>query len=158
MTHLVRPVVPADVPTMVALSEEKRTEYARQQPVFWRVADDSIEKQHDYFTRLIADDRTLTFVFDEGAAIHGFIIGVIVAAPPVYDPGGLICIVDDFTVVKPEMWQHIGDALLTAVRDAARAYGAVQIIVVCGHHDAPKQAFLTSTDCRIASEWWVGTL
>ncbi len=75
----------------------------------------------------------VALVHEEGQAIDGFIIGTLVEAPPVYDPGGLTCIVDDFMVARPEDWPTTGAALLGEVSSRAQARGAVQTVVVCGH-------------------------
>ena len=53
----------------------------------------------------------------------GWPSGVLVPPPPVDDPGGLTCLVDDFMVESPDLWPTVGAALLaraTAVagRDA----------------------------------------
>ncbi len=90
--------------------------------------------------------------------MDGFVIGMLVSAPAVYDPGGLSCFIDDFVVKNPNLWQSVGVMLLNEVFHESKHRGAVQSMVVCGHHDTPKQLMLASTDSSIASEWWVKTL
>ncbi len=158
MIGTIRPASITDVPRMVALSERKRVGYARHQSVFWRAAADAAEKQAAYFDRLCERDDVVALVYEEDETIRGFIIGAIIAAPPIYDPGSLTCSVDDFAVGDVAEWQTTGRALLRAVRRAAAAKGAVQIVVVCGHHDEPLRVLLASCGCTIASEWWVDTI
>ena len=92
---------------------------------------------------------------EESGAVRGFIWGKVVDAPPVYDPGGKVCMVDDFVVREPALWAAVGRALLDEVRRLARERGAVLVVVVCGPHDQPKRALLAMDDFTVASEWHV---
>lgn len=158
MSGAIRNAQLADVPHMVDLSEQKRITYERYRPTFHRKAADSRERQIPFFERLIGGERIIALVYEEGQAIDGFIIGTLVEAPPVYDPGGLTCIVDDFVVARPEDWSTIGAALLGEVSSRAKARGAVQTAVVCGHQDEPKRAILAGLGYAIASEWYVANV
>ena len=81
------------------------------------------------------------------AGLHG--------APPVYDPGGLTCDIDDFVVEDPSLWSSVGRALLEGAISEARTRKAVQVVVVTGGHDLPKREMLGSMGLALASEWWV---
>jgi hypothetical protein len=85
-------------------------------------------------------------------------IGALTTAPPVYNPGGPVCIVDDFAVARPEEWRIVGDALLTALAREVQARGAVLLVVVCAQHDQAKRALLQEAGCSVASEWHVKPL
>ena len=50
-------------------------------------------------------------------------IAAIIGAPPVYDPGGLTCMIDDFCVADPVGWATVGRALLAEAGQQARARG-----------------------------------
>lgn len=89
-------------------------------------------------------DDIIAFVYEADTVLCGFIIGALMNPPPVFDPGGLTCLVDDFVISDVTDWQTIGRALLRAVADAAKERGAVQIVAVCGRHDEPKRAMLAS--------------
>ncbi len=143
---------------MVALSEQKRSEYATYQPLFWRKAENSAAVQTPYFHHLLTQENVLTLVALEDAAVVGFVIASIVPAPPVYDPGGLTCMIDDFCVAHPDLWQTVGRDLIQSVTKEAAAHGAVQAVVVCGHLDEPKRALLRNVGMRIASEWYVALI
>jgi hypothetical protein len=78
---------------------------------------------------------------------------MLVPAPPVYDPGGLTCLVDDFMVATPDLSASVGAALLDKAIEHARPRGAVQTVVVCGPHDTPKRAMLIDAGHVVASEW-----
>jgi len=140
---------------MVALSEQKRTEYAAYQPRFWRKTENSAAVQTPYFHRLLTQENVLALIALQDAAVVGFVIASLVPAPPVYDPGGLTCLIDDFCVAQPDLWQTAGRDLIQAVTEGAAARGAVQAVVVCGHLDEPKRTLLRDRGMRIASEWYV---
>jgi hypothetical protein len=87
--------------------------------------------------------------------LTGFLIATLLPAPPVYDPGGLTCQIDDFAVVAAASWLTTGVQLLrTGLAQAARR-GAVQAVVVTGHLDQAKRQALRASGLELASEWWV---
>ena len=145
----------SDVPSMVDLSEQKRREYQAYQPQFWRKAPDSREKQLPFFERLIESDQVIALVHEHSGTIDGFVIASVVGAPPVYDPGGKTCLIDDFVVAAAADWTTVGEALLATANQEAKACGAVQTVVVCGHQDGPKRTMLAEGGFSIASEWYV---
>jgi GNAT superfamily N-acetyltransferase len=151
----IRTAQTADVPRMVDLSEQKRLEYQSYQPGFWRKAADSREKQIPHFEHVVGSDRVIALVCERLGTIEGFVIASLVDAPPVYDPGGLTCVIDDFVVADAREWQSLGGALLSEANRQAQARGAVQTVVVCGHQDQPKRSMLADLGFSIASEWYV---
>jgi GNAT superfamily N-acetyltransferase len=99
------------------------------------------------------------FVDEDGEGIvDGFVIGRLVPAPAVYDPGGPSCSVDDFVVADGSQWNTVGADLLREVQRWARGRGAVQTIVVCGPHDVPKRQMLLEAGLQVVSEWFTGPL
>ena len=80
----------------------------------------------------------IALVHESAGSIDGFVIAALMDAPPVYDPGGLTCLIDDFVVADGRDWQTIGLALLAEANRQARERGAAQTVVVCGHQDQPK--------------------
>jgi GNAT superfamily N-acetyltransferase len=155
MDGRIRNAEPGDVPRLVELSEQKRIEYERYQPTFWRKAADSRERQTPFLAHQIRRENVIALVHEVGEAIDGFIIATLMPAPPVYDPGGLTCLIDDFAMAEGSGWQGIGAALLREVRREAAARGAVQAVVVCGHRDSLKREMLAGAGFTIASEWYV---
>ena len=154
MTEQIRPAVTSDVDAMVDLARKRRAEYADYQPVFWHPAADA-ERQHRHFlTGLVSGTDAIVLVSEDSGAVTGFIIVTLAQAPPVYDPGGLTALIDDFTV-EPEKWLSIGVDLLRAALDAAAGRGAVQAVVVTAHLDGPKRNMLQAAGLHIASEWWL---
>lgn len=156
MNEHIRPATPGDVSAMIELAERKRLQYELFQPVFWRKAADSRQKQIPYFEHLLGKETCVALVHEQNGQIDGFIIGTILPAPPVYDPGGLTCLVDDFALADEKAWESLGAALLAAVRQKVATRGVVQTVVVCAHLDEPKQSMLRDVGLSVASEWYVG--
>lgn len=157
MRGTIRKAQLTDVTHMVELSEQKRAEYEKHKPDFWRKANDSAQKQLPYFEQQIGSEHVIALIHELDGVIDGFVIAMLVSAPAVYNPGGLSCFIDDFVVKDSSLWESVGVSLLNEVVHEAKRRGAVQSMVVCGHHDTPKQLMLASTGSSIASEWWVKT-
>jgi hypothetical protein len=147
-----------DLDLLLAIASGCRTAYAEYQPRFWRPAPDAAERQRAYFTAMLDDDKALVLTATEDADLRGFAIGRLVSAPPVYDPGGVSCVVDDFAVAAPDEWSTIGSVLFDALRSWAASRDAAQMIVVTARLDEPKRAALQSRGLTLASEWWVGSV
>lgn len=153
----VRTAEPGDLEAILDLTQARRRRYARYQPVFWRPAADARARQRPYLAAQLAEADTLALVATRpDGSVVGVAVGRIGAAPPVHDPGGLTCLVDDFTVVDPAAWATTGANLLAALRRAAAARGAVQLVVVTAHLDTAQRGALRAGGLEPASEWWVG--
>lgn len=148
----------ADLEQLLEIAAARRQEYAQYQPQFWRPAPDAVARQRDFFTSLIDQDDTLVVVARDNSGVRGFAIARTADAPPVYDPGGVTCVVDDFAVADPTDWPTVGPLLLDAVRAWACDHGATQMIVVVAHLDQAKRAVLSTAQLNIASEWWVAPI
>ncbi len=148
----IRPAREADVPAIVALSEEKRTQYERYQPHFWRKAPDSATKQAPFLAQQLTRENVIALVHEQGDVIDGFVIAVLVKSPPVYE-AGITCAIDDFCVTGHD-WMGTGRQLLDEALARAREREAAQVVVVCGHLDQPKREMLAAAGLSIASEWW----
>ncbi len=154
---MIRRATEADLEAMLALAEAKRAQYAEYQPKFHRPAPNAREMQRPYFQRLIHDENAIVLVAENGA-VDGFVIAQTGPAPPVYDPGGLTMVIDDFMVRSSALWTTVGRSLLDHVRAMVRERGAVQIIVVCGPTDGPKRRMLQVAGLGAASEWFVASV
>ncbi|MFZ2227345.1 MAG: hypothetical protein WA090_05430 [Candidatus Nanopelagicaceae bacterium] len=155
---IIRPAEDNDLNEILNLASTKRLEYETYQPVFWRGAPDAIAQQRDYLSNQIMDFEVITLVATTENKLVGFVSGRLVPAPPVYNPGGLTCSIDDFVVSKSDLWETVGIDLLNQVGKVAISKGAVQMVVVCGHVDEPKRKALGRSSLSIASEWWVAPL
>ncbi len=114
--------------------------------------------QRSYFHELLACEDVGVFVVDSEARVRGFVIASVGDAPPVYDPGGATCMVDDFVVDQDSSWATAAPLLLAAVRRWAVRQGPVQLVVVTGHHDQPKRDQLAAAGLSLTSEWWTGSI
>jgi GNAT superfamily N-acetyltransferase len=155
MGEQIRDAVQADVPAMAALAAIRREQYARYQPLFWRPDAAAPDKHRTYLGRLVASDEVITLVSEEAGQLTGFLIAALHPAPPVYDPGGLTCDIDDFVVTPAGRWMTTGVELLRAALAQAARRGAVQAVVVTAHLDQPKRQALQACGLEVASEWWV---
>jgi len=143
---------------MTTLATIRREQYAQYQPLFWRPAADAQDKHRPHLASLIANDEVICLVSEEAGQLTGFLIATLVPAPPVYDPGGLTCQIDDFAVITVSSWPTTGVQLLRAGLAQAARRGAVQAVVVTGHLDQAKRQALRASGLDIASEWWVRPL
>jgi hypothetical protein len=147
-----------DLEEILQIAEARRQQYVEYQPRFWRPAHDAVDRQGAFFASLLASNDAFLGVARQGGRVHGFALARMVDAPPVYDPGGRSCVVDDFAVADPEDWAKVGPMLLDAVRKWGAASGAAQLVVVVAQLDGAKRAVLEESQLTIASEWWVGAL
>ena len=156
---MIRKATLEDVPEIARLSSLKRKQYEQYQPVFHKEAEGALEKQSLFLKDNITKDHLMVLVHDEaGKKINGFIIGAIVNAPPVYNPGGKVCLVDDFMVEDPSLWATVGVLLLNQVVELGKEKGAVLANVVCGPMDQPKREMLDKFGFDVATEWHVKSI
>ena len=141
---------------MADLAELKREQYRTHAPVFYRPTSGAKELHAPFLASQIADAERHVALVHEASDGHvdGFLIATLVHAPPVYEPGGLTCLVDDFTVETPDLWASAGRELLEEATRLAAERGAVQSVVVCGPQDDPKRSLLVGSGHTVASEWF----
>ncbi|MCP9487245.1 MAG: GNAT family N-acetyltransferase [Gaiellaceae bacterium MAG52_C11] len=145
-----------DASRIAQLAELKREQYETYAPVFHRPKPDTRELHASFLAsqvEIIERHVALVHEADDGH-INGFLIATIVPPPPVYDPGGLTCLVDDFVVDPPSLWASAGRELLDEATRISKQKGAVQTVVVCGPQDAPKRAMLVASGHAVVSEWF----
>ncbi|MES2215575.1 MAG: GNAT family N-acetyltransferase [Pseudomonadota bacterium] len=153
----IRPSIAGDISDIVALSHQKRLNYEKAQALFWRYAGDIAEEsQAAWFRELLTHKDYIMLTAWQEDKIVGFIIGKLMPAPEVYNPGGPTLMIDDFCVETPELWQSVGTKLIEEIKILAKAKGATQILVVSGDHDNAKCHFLQHIGLTVASRWYVG--
>lgn len=111
-----------------------------------------------WLTAQIQNADVVSLVARSNNSLDGYVFASIVDSSPVYDPGGLTGLVDDFAVVNPSLWATVGRQLLDEVKRRLAERGVVQVVVVCGHHDDAKRAALVAAGSTVASEWLVAPL
>lgn len=153
---MLRKATADDIQAIALLSSIKRKQYGKYQPQFHKEAEGALELQTNFLKDSLTKDNVLALVNVEGdQKLNGFIIGTIVNSPPVYDPGGRICFVDDFMISDPSLWMTVGKALLDRVVELGKEKGAVLANVVCGPLDGPKKEMLIRYGFGIATEWHI---
>jgi predicted acetyltransferase len=149
----------SDIQRMVEMSYQKRLSYQKAQPQFWKYAGDIAElSQAKWFEELLDSNNYIMLTAACHQKIIGFIIGKLMPAPEVYNPGGLTLMIDDFCVADESAWHSIGSKLVQEIKEIAKKKGAAQVLVVCGVHDEPKCRFLQKMGLTVASEWYVGSI
>lgn len=146
------------IDAIVLLSDTKRQSYEKAHPQFWKRADNANKNQTKWFHTLLNQSDHILLVAEINSQIKGFVIGRLIPAPEVYNPGGLTLMIDDFCVAEPCLWQSIGSALLTEVKEQSKHKNVAQLLVVCGHHDESKKTFLKEMNLSIASNWYIGKI
>ncbi len=154
----IRAATADELEAVLKLAAGRRVQYQTYQPEFWRPSADAVVRQRPYLAELINDEAVITLVAIKDQALVGFVIATLAPAPPVYDPAGLTCMVDDFAVANSNDWPTVGVDMLRAVRHAASGRGAAQIVVVTAQLDKAKRTALAASGLSVASEWWVGRL
>lgn len=74
---------------------------------------------------------------------------ILLDAPPVYDPGGPVCFVEE--------WAGDESLLADAEKEASKR-GAVLARVICAHADQSRSKILTRRGYAVASEWYTAPL
>lgn len=151
----IRPAVEADLDIMVTLSGRVRADLEGHEPRFWRRHPEADRLQRDWFGFLLADaSHHLLVNSGPDDSIDGFAIARAMDAPPVYEPGGRTCFVDDLA------WETMADA--RAMLDAVQAWGVeqgcVQLVVVTAAADSERRNLLDGLGLRPVSEWWTAPI
>ncbi len=147
-----------DIKSMVSLSYQKRKNYEQAQPQFWKYAENAEEIQIKWFEELLEHQDYILLVAKLENKIVGFVIGRLVTAPEVYNPGGLTLMIDDYCVETREYWNNVGKELLERIAKIAKEKGAAQFCIVAGAHDNAKCSFLEDFGLSCASKWYVGSI
>ena len=154
----ITPASPTDVDDIAMLAAARRQAYERAQPLFWKVAPDAVEQHTAFLASLVGDEQVVSLVARDAHRLRGYLFGRLVAPPPVYAPGGPSGFVDAFAGADAADWPVVGAGLLAAARERLAALGAVQVVVVCGHHDDAKLGALEASGLSRASEWLVAPI
>jgi hypothetical protein len=155
MILLIRPAIQSDVRVIAGLCEAKRKLYAEWQPRFHKPAEGAKELHMKFLQETLHHEDSIVLVADDRGTVMGAVYGRLIQAPPVYNPGGKVLLVDDFVLADPNSWLTTGKTLLAAIWERGQAQGAALLNVVCGPHDEPKRALLKEFNLSVASEWWV---
>ena len=152
---MIRVAEETDAPEMASLSDSFRDLLQSYSPVFWRKKEGIIPTHITYMKGLINSPNQITLIYEKDGQIAGFLTGLITQAPPVYDPGGPVCLVDDFVVRHTDEWSTVGKELIQACENSARFRNAVVIIVVSPLKCDEQREMLRDHGIEPVSEWRV---
>jgi hypothetical protein len=150
---MTRKAVADDIPAMVALSDRDRTRREKSDLEFFRKNPAGAQFQALFFKTQLESDRIIAMVDEDAGRLRGFVIASIMQAPPVYDPGGLTILIDDFTIADENEWNSVGLALLEHVKTEGKVRGAVGVVTICARGDDLKHRWLERIGTRVVSEW-----
>ena len=141
----VRELSPDDAAWVADLMEQRRQDYVRFSPVFWRPAKNVTALHARFLRSQITSDASVSLRTE-----HGFIIAQRRTAEGT---------VDDFAMDRDGTWNEDGAVLLLAASERLAAAGALtQVRVVTAHADEPKASMLASLSLHVAEQWWVQEL
>jgi hypothetical protein len=136
-----------DAAWAAGLMERRRQVYAGYSPVFWRPRPGVTGLHARFLSRQIASPGYVAL-----RTGHGFLIGQrrgqegLVAAPPVYDPGGPVLDVSDLA----------DDADLGAVAREAAGLGAVLLVLPAAPGTRWSDRLAYRPGWTVASDWYLG--
>lgn len=142
----IRLLTAADVPRVLELGEQKRSEYQAYSPVFWRMSSLPRETFGPYLKSQIENPQNTALAHEQDGKVDGFVL---------MNARGTI---DDYAVAAPGLWPMIGADLLRATGDAAHKKGIQSLLVVCGAGDIPKRRMLAAQGLTLATDWYVKPL
>lgn len=96
----------------------------------------------------------LSYTLMTSVASTGLVIARAMDAPPVYQPDGRTCMVDDF--VWPT--NAAAEALVGEVKRWASAVGCSQVVFVTPTADRERRTLLDQIGLHPTSEWWTGQM
>ncbi len=98
---------------MADLADHYRRDHQYDAPVFHRPHPDARTRHEPFLASLVKDEEHIALVHETDGAVDGFVIAALVRAPPVYDPGGPACLIDDFVVAGPGCGRRWGKSSWT---------------------------------------------
>ena len=151
----VRTATGDDVDAICDLGREVREQLAELEPRFRRPHRDAAVNQRAWFRTLLKSEAHRVLVYErEPDDVVGFVIGQLVPAPPIFDPGGKTLLVDD------GRWPNAaaGEALFAALRTWAVKQGATQLVGVTAVGDEDRRATFDALGLHPTTEWWTKEL
>jgi|GEM_PF-1126755 len=154
MSSTIRLARTQDVLSIAELCERERRSHTPACNGFYAVVEDYASKRLPAIEQIVEANDTVAFVHETNGAIDGLILGRLLNAPPVYDPGGKVCLIGDFFVEKPATWTDAGEALVAAADARVQEFGGVLACIECMRSDVEKRELLLSLKFSVASDWY----
>jgi ribosomal protein S18 acetylase RimI-like enzyme len=154
MPGTVRAAKTDDLPSIERIAQQKFAQYARYQPLYYKVAKDSADRHLIYLNGQLKAGQQIMLVHETAGQVDGFLMANIVTPPPVYDQSLHSLVIDDFYFAAPSMWPIAGSMMLDAAEHLGRQRGAVQVVAVSGDDDADKNSFLVAHGLSRSAVWY----
>lgn len=153
MEQMLRPATLPDVERMIHLAEQEFHRMESHRDPFYATGPNLAEEFRTELKREIESAQPIAFVMEEAGQIKGFVVGQVVSAPPVYNPGGKVCLVDFLCVAKPQDWSSVGRLLAQAAEIHTSLLGGILVRVECRRTDDLKRKALLKLGYSVASDW-----
>ncbi|MBV9169448.1 MAG: hypothetical protein JOZ81_05120 [Chloroflexi bacterium] len=132
---MIRPAMPQDMASIVALLTQDARERSALDPLLWRIAADAPDRIERAVGAALtghrAPARELWFVAQHADRIVGVTHAMLVPVPPIYDAAGPPGLLLDDCFVSAEAPSGTAEALLAATEAALTTAGALLLIASC---------------------------
>lgn len=145
-----------DLGWIMSLCELDRIQKNSLHPIDYRNPSEYCDSRRPAIERLLTDPGSICLVREHSGTPQAYLLASLVNAPPVYAPGGPVCLVEEFEVVRPQDLETAGAQLLDECRRLALSRGAVLQRVIGAAGDTLRESFLLRQSFNIASEWYYG--
>lgn len=152
----IRPATNDDLAWIMSLCELGRIQKNSLHPIDYRKPAEYCRERQAEIETLLADPQSICLIREHYSEPVALLMARLASAPPVYAPGGPVCLVEEFEVVRPQDLPVYGLQLLDDCRRIARARGAVLQRVISAAGDIDREVFLLGTGFTVASEWYYG--
>ena len=148
----IRKATKHDIDMIVALSDQKRREYAKSQPQFWKIASNANEVQAQHFKNILESKNCLVLVAEVNSTVQGFCVANIMDCPSdIYKPC-IKMIINELCVSDNSLWNTVGKDLFLSLRNFSEN---VEVFAIeCAVHDESEQNFLNDIGFSPVTKWY----
>jgi|SRR5579862_2046667 len=152
----IRPATNDDLGWMMSLCELGRIQKNSLHPIAYQQPAAYCRTRRKEIERILENPNSLCLISEHHDQPLAFLVALLVDAPPVYAPGGPVCLIEEFEGVKHQDLATHGLQLLDEARNIARRRGAVLQRVISSAGDLDREEFLLGNGFTVASEWYYG--
>jgi GNAT superfamily N-acetyltransferase len=153
---IVRASRAGDAEAAAELAAARRARYEPYSPVFWRRAEDAVERHRPFLAHCLEDPGyTARTAEHEGRVVGIAIAGHRLLMPPFQDDPRASWLLDDLYLGDESSWPTVGAALVEAIAGEAAAVGVERLVVVSARADEPRRRALLDAGFAPAAEWHV---
>ena len=145
----VRPAGPGDADTIAALAACIPEHIHGMQTIWSEPRSPAGYREH------LGDAELLGLAIERDGELVGYALGRPgVPPPPVYDPAGSTCVVDELALAPDADWATTGARLLDALEAEAARRGDTQLLVSCARLEREKRALLDARGYHLPVDWF----